>query len=301
MNHRTRAFVKNILPPFCIPLIRSLKALARRTLVRSSKPIYNPQVYFSNSDLPIIRDDLWNCANWIEHVEDTLRDNWDMLAPNIHQQGLIDAFTIAYCIGPNRKLQVLDIGGGCGVYYPVFKKGIALLDAKYAYKVIDSASNCKLGMKYFPNDTGIVFLNADRTKLTDLFTPVMQSTIPVSNVVNISSTLQYILDWRDFLRGILSHAPTTVCISRLPICENTNTDAFAIQNVTSSKGFCGSTAVNLFGSDSIVSFMRDNHYNLVLEDFVKKNDTNYFENGCSDSSYTSMTLKSLVFCKEQLS
>ena len=115
--------------------------------------------------------------------------------------------------------------------------------------------------------------------------------------MNISSVLQYIPNYKEFLTNLLEQTlPLVVTITRFPRCENVNIDAFAVQNVTTPIGFCGSTIVNLFGKDSLTDYMQKLGYNTLFEDFNEINDTAYFDN-CDDEQYRNMTLVAYTFVK----
>jgi len=90
--------------------------------------------------------------------------------------------------------------------------------------------------------------------------------------------------------------PLFVTITRFPRCENVNIDAFAVQNVTTPLGFCGSTIVNLFGKDSLTDCMQNLGYNTLFEDFNEINDISYFDK-CDDEQYQNMTLFAYTFVK----
>ena len=119
----------------------------------------------------------------------------------------------------------------------------------------------------------------------------------VATILNISSVIQYIPNYKEFLSNLLEQTqPLVVTITRFPRCENANADAFAVQNVTTPLGFCGSTIVNLFVKDSLTDCMRHLGYDALFEDFNEINDTVYFDK-CDDEQYRYMTLVAYTFVK----
>lgn len=86
-----------------------------------------------------------------------------------------------------------------------------------------------------------------------------------------------------------------VCITRFPVCENTNTDAFTIQNITSTEGFCGSIMVNLFGKNSLTKLMDKLGYKNLFN-MRDKPSMNYFDK-CDDETCRNISLFSYTFLK----
>lgn len=87
-----------------------------------------------------------------------------------------------------------------------------------------------------------------------------------------------------------------VCITRFSVYENTNIDAFTIQNITSSEGFCGSIVVNLFGKNSLTKLMDKLGYKTLFDIRDKSSIINYF-NKCDDEKYRNISLFSYTFLK----
>ena len=158
--------------------------------------------------------------------------------------------------------------------------------------IIDSQSNIKLGESYLKDFKNVHFFNQEKYTLIQLMsTSVFEEAI----ILNMSSVLQYIHPYDEFLSSVLkSKKPEIVCITRFPRCEDSEIDAFAIQDITSSMGFCGSTIVNLFGKNSIINVMNRLGFELLFEEFNSFGDTSYFVQ-CSDNSYRRMTLVSYTF------
>ena len=168
-------------------------------------------------------------------------------------------------------------------------------ECKLEVSVIDSPAMIKLGADFFSDSTNIKFFeqeNADTKSISDRF-----KSKNVANILNISSVLQYIPNYKEFLTNLLEQTlPLVVTITRFPRCENVNIDAFAVQNVTTPIGFCGSTIVNLFGKDSLTDCMQNLGYNTLFEDLNEINDTAYFDK-CDDEQYQNMTLVAYTFVK----
>jgi len=117
--------------------------------------------------------------------------------------------------------------------------------------------------------------------------------------LNLSSILQYIPNYKEFLKDLLKQIqPMHLIISRFPRCENVNKDAFAVQNVITPLGYCGSTIVNLFGKNSLTDCMQNLGYHLLMEDYKEINDTNYFDK-CDDEKFRNMILVAYTFVKNK--
>ena len=154
--------------------------------------------------------------------------------------------------------------------------------------VIDSPAIIKFGVDAFSDLTNIRFFEQESADIRSIYDRFKSEN--VATILNISSVLQYIPNYKEFLTNLLEQTqPLFVTISRFPRCENVNNDAFAVQNVTTTLGFCGSTVVNLFGKDSLTDYMQDVGYNMLFEDFNEINDTAYFDK-CDDEQYRNMTL-----------
>ena len=120
--------------------------------------------------------------------------------------------------------------------------------------VIDSPAIIKFGVDAFSDLTNIRFFEQESADIRSIYDRFKSEN--VATILNISSVLQYIPNYKEFLTNLLEQTqPLFVTISRFPRCENVNNDAFAVQNVTTTLGFCGSTVVNLFGKDSLTDYM----------------------------------------------
>ena len=139
------------------------------------------------------------------------------------------------------------------------------------------------------------FFDDTKTKLDDVL--LQHDKDESTTILNISSTLQYIIPYSNFLESLLAKTkPEVICITRFPRCDDATNDAYGVQDITSSIGYCGSTVVNLFGRNTLIELMMKFGYYVVSEDFSFERDTDYF-GSCDDINYRKMTLVAYTFIR----
>ena len=286
----TSSFIKSLLPPISLPFFRVLRSRIFISF-KNIKPPYRSIVSHTYDELDLKIDNVWESENWIKHVEKTLISQFQD-SPNIHQSAVIKSILILSNLYKNSKISLYDFGGGCGVLAPHVEKIAKKFSLTISTNIIDSESNIKLGERYLLDFKNIQFFNHEKYNLTQIMsTSDFDSTI----ILNMSSVLQYIHPYDEFLSSVLkTKKPKIVCITRFPRCEDSEIDAFAIQDITSSMGFCGSTIVNLFGKNSLIKIMNRLGFEILFEEFNSIGDTNYFVQ-CSDNNFKRMTMVSYTF------
>lgn len=96
---------------------------------------------------------------------------------------------------------------------------------------VDSADNIAIGKEKFSMDDKITFCDSQNF---DAHSYGTDSTI---SILNISSTIQYIIEWEQFLEKlILDIKPTAVAITRVPTCIDAARQAYGIQHITTNIG-----------------------------------------------------------------
>ena len=119
------------------------------------------------------------------------------------------------------------------------------------------------------------FFDNTKTKLDDVL--LQHDKDESITILNISSALQYIIPYSNFLESLLAKTkPKVICITRFPRCDDATNDAYGVEDITSSIGYCGSTVVNLFGRNTLIELMMKFGYYVVYEDFAFEGDTDYF-------------------------
>ena len=285
-----KKIIKSLMPPILFP-IASMLYMRFFVVFGNKKPAYRNIVSHSHDELDLNFDNVWESKNWLSHVKKSLIDSFHE-SPGIHKSAVLKSILILTNMYKHKKLSLFDFGGGCGVIVPHVDKIVNKLNLSISINIVDSFSNIKLGQSYLKEYKNVQFFNQDKVDLNQLMA-TSESENPV--ILNMSSVLQYIHPYDEFLSSVLkSKKPKIVCITRFPRCEDSQIDAFAIQDITTSTGFCGSTVVNLFGKDSLINLMNKLGFELLLEEFNSIGDTNYFVN-CSDNKFKRMTLVSYTF------
>lgn len=284
-----RRIIANIMPPIARDFA---DYILNKRMFR--KPRYSPKVYDSPEQIPLVADGVWDSANWLRHVEESLDRALKSTAVSIPQHDLGMAVSILAAHRPGHKISVVDIGGGGGLYYPYISSICS--EAAFNYWVIDSQKNCDVGRQRLSESRNLYFLDSETE---DLAAFLSNRTIQEDErlIINLSSTLQYILEWRDFLTFIAGFKADFICLTRFPAHSDAEQSAFAVQNIYTANGWCGSTPVVCFAEAEVVAHLRYLGYVLVSNRFAALNDTKYWDRGCSNDAYKRITLKSLVFCK----
>ena len=108
--------------------------------------------------------------------------------------------------------------------------------------------------------------------------------------------MQYILEWKNYLAWIIQEFdPKSIVITRFPVSNNAEQEGFAIQNVTTPFGYCGSTKVVLFKSGDLENFLYCYGYKKCSEILCHK--PNYFTGGVSDSQFKDISIMAYNFVK----
>ena len=287
-----KKFIKLCIPPILFGTLNRIRQKIYRS-ISSILPEYSAEIKLKYSDLNVIDNNLWDSPNWFLYESSKLNKFADN--PHIHQQSVIKSCRILNKVNGYKKIHIIDFGGGCGTLANQLFNALSFEKFQLEVSVIDSPIIIKLGADFFSDSRNIKFFeqeNADMRKISDRFKSKKFATI-----LNISSVLQYIPNYKEFLANLLEQTqPLFVTITRFPRCENVNIDAFAIQNVTTHLGFCGSTIVNLFGTNSLTDYMKSLGYDMLFEDFNEINDTAYFDK-CDDEQYRNITLVAYIFVK----
>jgi putative methyltransferase (TIGR04325 family) len=279
---------KILLPPVLFGLIRYIYRK-----IHTIPPEYSSEISFTIPSLSKKLDNVWESKNWINYVKKSLKESLTEI-PCIHKLAVINACKIVSRMTDYKKIHVIDFGGGCGVLVNPLLSSLQNEKIELMISVIDSKTNIKLGNDNFKNKKNVNFFDQDNVEVKNIVDSY-KSTQTVT-ILNLSGVLQYISKYEKFLESLLiKKNPMFVCITRFPVCENAYTDAFTIQNITSSEGFCGSIMVNLFGKNSLTKLMDKLGYKNLFN-MRDKSSMNYFDK-CDDETYRKISLFSYTFLK----
>lgn len=284
---------------------RKMKALiifrALRNKLKGAKPTYNPFVYKNLNDMPHIDDDTWNSPLWIYHVKNNLQciHQEQSVHLNIHQSGLVDAIFLenkkSEEISLSKTVNICDLGGGVGLYYPIVKRIANSVGIEIKYAVVDGLENCSIGSEFFGLQDGIGFFDFENEGLKG-----SQEFLGKTDVVNISGTLHYIPSWETVLESASELKPSFICISRHPTPDHSEECGYVIQHVTSPLGYCGDVKVVLIPRSKLIEYMGNLGYALLLESGGSGDGNWYWASGCSDANYFQITNRQFLFVSKNV-
>lgn len=270
---------KELIPPILIPI---LKRYLSRTL-----STYDKKTCLHPNELSEGNADLWNHPNWVNHVKMGLdRSIKNPESTNIHHKALIYSVNIANSIS-RKTINIVDIGGGVGIYYPIISNCLGGRNIDFMYYVVDSDENIKYGARILKSKNIVFHGQKDfdiiKLKISDGTT-----------IVNLSAVLQYIIQWQSYLEYVIREIqPKIIVISRFPVSINAKVEGYCIQNITTPLGYAGSTRVVLFEPGSLDNFLRGHGYTKIQE--VTCHYPNYFEKGCNDAQFKEISVGAHAF------
>lgn len=284
----SKSLIKEFIPPILLNSWRKYKIYLSRS------PTYKKIISNDYSSLKKYQTDIWNNENWINHVKKSLLTQ-NVNSPTMHVKAVLSSINWIYAIDNKTQINVIDYGGGSGILVPHLRNLEDKLNYSFKKTIIDNAENIKIGQNNIKDLENLEFFDYSEVKLNDVL--LQDDNDGLTTVLNISSTLQYIIPYNNFLKNLLSKTkPKVICITRLPRCDDALSDAYGVQDITSSIGYCGSTVINLFGRNTLTELMSSLGYNTILEDFNFEGDTKYFKT-CNDKNYKKMTSMAYIFIR----
>ena len=295
-----KLLIIKFIPPILLSLLKIIKKKAK-IIFFGKKPIYDQKIYhnYREANKGKYGDAVWESKNWINHVKNSLKLR---LRPqyklNIHEKAVIKSSQILSLLN-FKYTHVIDYGGGPGVLiYPLFKFADEN-NINLKISVIDNKANIIIGQKKYSDKKNVHFY--DYKKISDSNIFKINKSGNDGSILNISSVLQYVSNYKNFLKSILQEInPDIVCVTRFIRCENAEHDAYTVQNISTSFGFCGSTVVNLFGKNSLVETMKNLNYEILFKDYKYIGDAAHYFNSCDDEKYRKMTDTSYTFIKNKI-
>ena len=257
-----RQILKQFIPPILLTSLR----IAKRFFAKE-KPPYKKLISNDYSTLQIYSSDVWNSENWINHVKNSLKLK-SQRKLNIQEKTVVKSLQILSLLNFDHT-NVIDYGGGPGVLIHSLSKFAEENNFNLEISIIDNKANIVIGQKEHADKKNIQFY--DFKKIESFKFLETNKSHNAGLILNISSVLQYIHNYKIFLKSILEEInPNIICITRFIRCENTEHDAYTIQNISTPLGFCGSTIVNLFGKNSLADTMKDLNYQIYLKTIISK-------------------------------
>lgn len=293
-----RLFIIKFIPPILLPLFKFIK---NKILIYffQKKPTYDQKIYYDYNEINEVTNDdsVWESENWINHVKNSLKLK-SQRKLNIHEKTVVKSLQILSLLNFDHT-NVIDYGGGPGVLIHSLSKFAEENNFNPEISIIDNKANIVIGQKEYADKKNIQFY--DFKKISSFKFLETNKSHNAGIILNISSVLQYIPKYKSFLKSILEEInPNIICITRFIRCENTEHDAYTIQNISTALGFCGSTIVNLFGKNSLVDTMKDLNYQILFEDYNFKGDASHYFMNCDNKKYREMTDVSYAFIKNKI-
>ena len=292
---------KDLLPPLMWSHLRRLKLL-----LSGGYPIYEPRVFMTYQETPPNVADVWASENWIQSqfIFTALQKNGAGAELNVYQPLNVNASSLLLASqislqkseSHKKSVEILDVGGGLsGGYYPEMQKHLLAMRLGLKYAIVDGRMNCEFGEKFFHSHENIKFYDFGTDGLE-----AAAHYLGSIDVCNLSSTLQYILDWRSAIASITSLRPRTIVISRTPFSDSAETEAYGVQHVSSNKGYCGRAKVVMIPRAMLVQVMEQHGYECWAEHGTTGDASWYWQAGCQRKAYFSQTNRSFVFVSRHL-
>ncbi|HHT9144198.1 MAG TPA: methyltransferase, TIGR04325 family [Candidatus Wunengus sp. YC61] len=226
-------------------------------------------IFLGESSLPPISDDnLFNNHLWLESVEWYLRNDYSYchrpdfwIEPYLRE---IITLIVAKCYSSTGTVKVLDFGGGIGnTYVPIAAKIPNHLN--YDYHIIDTPSHCQRGREIFRNDERISFSEALEHD-GSVFTVQENS----YDIVMVSSTLQYIRNWKCLLGKLFDLNNDFFVLTRFSTGEMPTFTT--IQSIVMSYGphkgkYVGDIYHTFINRNELINFLLQHGYEICFDIF----------------------------------
>ena len=292
--------LKSLFQDLLPPLLRS-KLRLFKLLLSGGRPMYDPRVFMSPEEIPSVEEDVWASRNWVEsqYIFTAAKTHGAGCELNVYQPLNVNASSLLLAtlialqkIGPNKKsVGILDIGGGLsGGFYPEMLKHLSAMEVALQYAIVDGRANCELGNKFFLSHKNIRFYDFESGGLE-----AANRYLETIDVCNLSSTLQYILDWRSAIANVVARRPCAIAISRTPFCDTAEAEAFGIQYITTNKGYCGRAKVVMIPRILLIQEMQKHGYDCWAEHGAAGDTSWYWQAGCKRTEYLPQTNRSFIF------
>lgn len=296
--NKLRIIFKDLLPPILWRQLRRVK-----TILGIERPMYEPQVFGSPKEIPPFAENAWASKNWTEsqYIFTASKTSDEEVALNVYQPLNVNASSLllASLISvqaselPKAIVSIIDIGGGLsGGFYPECQKYLSAIGLGMKYAVVDGRVNCEFGERFFQSQKNIKFYDFEAGGLGSA-----ARSFSSIDVCNLSSTLQYIIDWRSAIASILNFKPRLVVISRTPFSDSAEKEAYGVQHVTTHKGYCGKVKVVMIPRQVLLFEMERQGYDCLAEHGISGDASWYWQAGCKRREYFFQTVRSFVFVR----
>ena len=233
----------------------------------------------------LVGDDPFSTEGWIHHCR-AIINQWNsgqLLGAPINYRVVVEK--ISDLLVSKRTISILDVGGGFGDNFFYIEKLLGPLSERVSYLVVDNQRQCDLGKEVFGR----------RNKNISFATEIPKNSF---DLIVVIGTLQYIEDWRAFVRDITQKSTNAVFISRTPLNKASPT-FITVQSICPA---LGSSALRKIG-ESNVNVINEDELNLVFEENGFLVEKSLFVQDYSENfkrlpiGYTDIQYVDKVFCK----
>lgn len=197
------------------PLVKGVARWANR------EPFIWDGIYESFAQVPVLGDgfasDAWlsETQRYTQAAAMALRNNRGEIAENVAQYHVLVSLLVAACGSRERPVRVVDLGGGMGVGFASLMRSIHS-ELRVEYLVVDNEESCKRGRQLFADFPEVRFcseLPGDpaRVDAAHDFGNV--------DVLVLSSVLQFVEDYEEFLKELANVAPAFWFLTFVPAGE----------------------------------------------------------------------------------
>ena len=252
---------------------------------------YRPKLFKQNqvADICIKEKSPWDSDLWINNQK--LKIQSKSIKEIKNPQFAFFELCLNLLREDNNNLEIMDFGGGGGIYFEKTKEYISHDKNLFInYTIIDSQKNISICEEYLndSNNCKLNLISLDKLGNIKKYLP---------DLILISAVLQYLDNWQEDLFNIIKCNPKYICILRTPIAKNAPFEARVVQNVKTNMGYCGPVMITLFPLDAIEKFMKKNNYKLLTSFPEQISNKNYFRNGCENKEFRSVVPWNYVFIR----
>jgi putative methyltransferase (TIGR04325 family) len=155
----------------------------------------------------------------------------------------------AMMLGERERLAVLDLGGGLGIGYMTLLESVPAAAHRIDYTIVEVSGICDTGRELFARDFGSIRFVTSPPEGARY------------DLVHCSSMLQYVEDWRGFLRSLGAMQAPYLLLS--DIFAGDNPGFVSLQN------YYGSRIEHWFlNYDELLAVLKDTGYELKMKTYV---------------------------------
>jgi putative methyltransferase (TIGR04325 family) len=194
--------------------------------------------------------DVFSSDAWVAHTLRKMEDRSE------NKKGFLTAHrfligTLINLLSYRSRVKVIDWGGGAGELYNSVISQVARPE-NVTYFVVDNERLIAHGREHLPQ---VNFVNAERIADVDV--------LRNADILFMSSVLQYVRNWQDFLRFLAELEPKMMIICRHISPDKLGPVLLAAQTVDTKTGFAGEILIQFIDWELVAQTMERYGYRLV--------------------------------------